>query len=194
MSVHSIKVPMTATREGVIPVISFNRMYFGDYPYKSNKQAAFSFHLRGLMPLCCFKRKNTVKVGIATAVAVLLLPQHGSRNVLTLPIGADKPVWDCPFSSPCLGYPQILGEGKTGNKYSSCSPTLKITEAVLLQHEATQALSKAWNIYSLGKESQNSWVLPVSFYHHPNRSGDCGRKVYFSEDRHEPVASYVIKL
>lgn len=64
------------------------------------------------MPLCCFKRKNTVKVGIATAVAVLLLQQSGSRNVLTLSIGADKPAWDCSFSSPCLRYPWILGGGE----------------------------------------------------------------------------------
>lgn len=42
-----------------------------------------------------------------------------------------------------LRYPRFLGEGKTGNKYSSCSPNLKINETVFLQHlshTSTQSL------------------------------------------------------
>lgn len=75
----------------------------------------------------------------------LSYPFHkgGQKTYWPCSMGTGKPTQGLLYLFSSLTYPRLLGEGKTGSKYSSCSPNLKITETGFLQHlshTSTQSL------------------------------------------------------
>lgn len=185
MPVHSIKVPMTATGEGVILVMSFNSHVLGTILIQVNCIFVCweAWCLRAVW-------KNTVKVlqcncSGCTSPSTKEVKKH--TDILQLELINQLRV--ATFLPTKVS--KVLG-GREYRKHSSCSPNLKITETVLLQH-LSHPSTQAWNTYTQASHKTLGFC-PVSFYHYSNRSEDCGRKVYFSEGRHEPVSSCVFKL
>jgi len=130
---------MTATGEGVILALSFNSHVLGSIHLTSKLHSCFSWEARCLCAV--WKERILLKCCNVTAVAVLALSQRGSGSIPASFNGSWQTSSGLLLFFPCLRHPGFWGEGKTGNKHSSCSPNLKITETVLLQrlsHTSTQ--------------------------------------------------------
>lgn len=145
----------------------------------------------------CVVWKERKKCGNVTAVAVLPLPQRrsGQTSYWHRSVGAHKPAQDWHVSSPCLRYPRFLGEGKDRKQALFLLPKPKNNQDSIAatfkphKHSIKPAIFILW-----ANSHRGLGFCPVSFNHYPNRSGDCGRKVHFSESRDEPVASCVSEL
>lgn len=78
-------------------------------------------------------------------------------------IGAGKPTQGLLYFFSSLTYPRFLGEGKTGSKYSSCSPNLKITETVFVQHLSHTSTQSLKYLYSGQTERELSHFAQYLF-------------------------------